>query len=135
MRTRRYAGENATDADNNAKLLTELAELGAVAPESRGARYVCALALALPADAGTRAARGAARRSPRLIVRRGTVRGRIAFDLRGSGGFGYDPLFEPEGEQPGGRTFGQWTAAEKNWISHRARAARRMARVLVELGF
>lgn len=125
MRTRRYAGEQATDADNNAKLLRELTGLP---PERRGARYVCALALALPGDPGPRGA-------PRLIVRRGTVRGRIALEPRGVGGFGYDPLFEPEGEPPGGRTFGLWTAAEKNRISHRARAARRMARELAALGF
>lgn len=125
VRTRRYAGTHATDDDNNVKLLRELAGLS---PEHRGARYVCALALALPSEAGLRGA-------PRLIVRRGTVRGRIADALRGSGGFGYDPLFEPEGEPPGGRTFGQWTAVEKNRISHRARAARRMARALTDLGF
>ncbi len=125
VRTRRYAGEQATDADNNVKLL---GELGGLPPERRGARYVCALALALPAQSGPRGA-------PRIVVRRGTVRGRIADGLRGSGGFGYDPLFEPEGEPVGGRTFGQWTPAEKGRISHRARAARRMARVLADLGF
>ncbi len=125
MRTRRYAGEAATDADNNAKLLRELA---GVPPERRGARYVCALALALPSESGPRGA-------PRIVIRRGTVRGRIADGLRGTGGFGYDPLFEPEGEAPGGRTFGQWSSAEKHRISHRARAARRMARVLASLGF
>ncbi|MEK6721641.1 MAG: non-canonical purine NTP pyrophosphatase [Chloroflexota bacterium] len=125
VRTRRYAGEQATDTDNNAKLLLELIGLP---PERRGARYVCALALALPAASGPRGA-------PRIVVRRGTVRGRIADGLRGSGGFGYDPLFEPEGEPVGGRTFGLWTAAEKGRISHRARAARRMARVLADLGF
>lgn len=125
VRTRRYAGESATDADNNARLLRELAGL---APAQRRARYVCALALALPAEAGPRGA-------PRLIVRRGTVRGRIVEDPRGSGGFGYDPLFEPDLQTPDGRTFGQWAAAEKNRISHRARAARRMSRVLASLGF
>ena len=124
VRTRRYAGPSATDADNNAKLLRELAGL---APAQRGARYVCALALALPAEAG---ARGAAR----LIVRRGTVRGRIVEDPRGTGGFGYDPLFEPLVQTSHGRTFGEWSDAEKNRISHRARAARRMSRVLASLG-
>lgn len=125
VRTRRYAGPAATDADNNAKLLHELAGL---VRAQRGARYVCALALALPTEAGARGA-------PRLIVRRGTVRGRIVEEPRGSGGFGYDPLFEPDVPTPDGRTFGEWTAAEKNRISHRARAARRMARVLTSLGF
>ena len=51
------------------------------------------------------------------------------------GGFGYDPLFEPHQEPPGGRTRGQWTAAEKHAISHRARAAARMAPVLRSLGY
>jgi XTP/dITP diphosphohydrolase len=121
--TRRYAGPTATDADNNAKLLRELAGLPA---ERRGARYVCVLALALPEAAGPRG-------GLRIVTRRGTCRGRIATSLRGDGGFGYDPLFEPSSEPPGGRTLGQWSAAEKHAISHRARAARRMAPVLRSL--
>ncbi|MBA2381662.1 MAG: non-canonical purine NTP pyrophosphatase [Chloroflexi bacterium] len=124
--TRRYAGPNATDTDNNTKLL---AALEGLPPERRGARYVCVLALAVPA-AGSSA--GAA--VPMRLVR-GTTRGRIAFEARGSGGFGYDPLFEPAGEAVGGRTFGQWSAAEKHAISHRGRAARRMTPILRELGF
>jgi XTP/dITP diphosphohydrolase len=66
---------------------------------------------------------------------RGTCRGRIATAPKGSGGFGYDPIFEPASEPPGGRTLGEWSAAEKNAISHRARAARRMAPILRDLGF
>jgi XTP/dITP diphosphohydrolase len=124
VRTRRYAGQDATDADNNAKLLDALRGLP---PERRGARYVCVLALALPGEAGPRGGQ-------RVILRRGTTRGRIAALPRGSGGFGYDPIFEPEAELPGGRTLGQWSPAEKNAISHRARAARRMAAVLDRLG-
>jgi XTP/dITP diphosphohydrolase len=123
--TRRYAGPDATDATNNAKLLHELA--GLPAPE-RGARYVCVLALALPDEAGPQGGQ-------RLIVKRGTCRGRIATGLRGDGGFGYDPLFEPQQEVPGGRTLGQWSAAEKHAISHRARAAARMVPVLRALGY
>ena len=61
------------------------------------------------------------------MTARGTCRGRIAAAPRGSGGFGYDPIFEPASEPPGGRTLGEWSAAEKNEISHRARAARRMS--------
>jgi XTP/dITP diphosphohydrolase len=124
VRTRRYAGPDATDEDNNAKLLRELASV----PEGRrDARYVCALALAVHDD-----------RFPsglRLIVRRGTTRGRITFEPRGSGGFGYDPLFEPARERAGGRTFGQYGREEKDAISHRGRAARRMRPVLDALGF
>jgi len=122
VRTRRYAGPNATDPENNAKLLAALA---GVPVERRGARYVCALALALP-DA-------AAPGGLRLVTRRGPTRGRITFEPRGSGGFGYDPLFEPARERPGGRTFAEYSPAEKDAISHRGRAARRMARVLHDL--
>jgi XTP/dITP diphosphohydrolase len=123
VRTRRYAGENATDADNNAKLL---AALDGLPPASRGARYVCVLALALPGDAGARGGQP-------LTFARGTCRGRIAAAPRGSGGFGYDPIFEPASEPPGGRTLGLWSPVEKNAISHRARAARRMAPRLAAL--
>ncbi|MBI3750569.1 MAG: non-canonical purine NTP pyrophosphatase [Chloroflexi bacterium] len=119
VRTRRYAGPDATDPENNAKLLGELAGMP---PARRRARYVCVLALAIPDVA---AAGGL-----RLLSRRGTCRGRIASEPRGSGGFGYDPIFEPAPEPPGGRTFGEYTAAEKHAISHRARAARRMAPVI-----
>ena len=125
VRTRRYAGEGASDEDNNAKLLEALRGLPA---GERGARYVCALVLALPEAAG-------GRRGPRTLVTRGTCRGRIATEARGSGGFGYDPIFEPASEPPGGRTFGLWSPEEKHAISHRARAARRMAPRLVALGF
>jgi XTP/dITP diphosphohydrolase len=122
VRTRRYAGEGATDDDNNRKLLLELAGLP---PARRGARYVCVLALAEPWTAGPRG-------GMRIEARRGTCRGRIADELRGDGGFGYDPLFEPISEAPGGRTLGQWSAAEKHAISHRSRAAARMRPLLVE---
>jgi XTP/dITP diphosphohydrolase len=89
---------------------------------------VCVLALALPD-----------RRGPDgglpIVIRRGTCRGRIALAPRGDGGFGYDPIFEPQAEPPGGRTLGLYSPAEKHAISHRARAARRMAPVLRDLGF
>jgi XTP/dITP diphosphohydrolase len=125
VRTRRYAGEHATDADNNAKLLAALDGLPA---DRRGARYVCVLALALPGDTGPRGGQ-------RVTFARGTCRGRIAQVPRGTGGFGYDPIFEPASEAPGGRTLGLWTPAEKHAISHRARAARRMSPRLAALGF
>jgi XTP/dITP diphosphohydrolase len=122
VRTRRFAGEQATDAENNAKLLRELAGLP---PERRGARYVCVLSLADPRPPGPRGA------IPIVAETRGTSRGRIADGPRGTAGFGYDPIFEPLTEPPGGRTFGQHRPDEKHAISHRARAARRMARRLV----
>jgi XTP/dITP diphosphohydrolase len=66
---------------------------------------------------------------------RGTCRGRIAATAKGNGGFGYDPIFEPASEPPGGRTLGEWSQDEKNRISHRGAAARRMTPILRELGF
>ncbi len=125
VRTRRYAGEDATDEDNNRKLLTALDGLPS---ERRGARYVCALAVALPGVAGPRG-------GVSVISTRGTCRGRIASEPRGVGGFGYDPIFEPASEPPGGRTLGLWTPAEKHAISHRSQAARRMSPRLVRIGF
>ena len=125
VRTRRYAGDDATDEANNRKLLGALRGLP---PERRGARYVCVLALALPDAAGPRG-------GVPVITTRGTCRGRIATEPRGTGGFGYDPIFEPLSEPPGGRTLGLWTPAEKNRISHRARAAQRMTTRLTALGF
>lgn len=126
VRTRRYAGPDATDRDNNAKLLEAL---DGQPPERRAARYVCVLALALPEPgADPRAA------VPLRLVQ-GTTRGRIARAPKGTGGFGYDPIFEPAGEPPGGRTFGEWTAAEKHAVSHRGRAARLMTPILRDLGF
>lgn len=125
VRTRRYAGENATDEENNARLLEALRGLP---PARRGARYVCVLTVALPEHAGPRGRLA-------LVQARGTCRGRIATEPRGTGGFGYDPIFEPASEPPGGRTLGLWTPAEKHAISHRARAARRLAPRLRELGF
>jgi XTP/dITP diphosphohydrolase len=125
VRTRRYAGEDATDAQNNAKLL---GELDGLPPERRAARYVCVLALALPGRAGPRGGQP-------VISVRGTCRGRIAATAKGNGGFGYDPIFEPASEPPGGRTLGEWSQDEKNRISHRGAAARRMTPILRELGF
>ena len=126
VRTRRFAGEDATDEDNNRLLLERLAGLP---PERRGARYVCVLSLVLPGSAGPRGG------LPVAAETRGTCRGRIATAPRGHAGFGYDPIFEPSPEPPGGRTFGRYSAAEKHAISHRARAARRMAPRLAALGY
>ena len=125
VRTRRYAGENATDPENNAKLLQALDGLPA---GRRGARYRCVLAVALPEARGPRGGMP-------VRLARGTLEGRIAVTPKGSGGFGYDPIFEPAVELPGGRTLGEWTAEAKNRISHRGKAARRMSRVLAKLGF
>lgn len=105
----RFAGEGATDEANNARLLDELR---GVPPERRGARYVCVIALAAPDGAGGAQVLGEFR---------GELEGRIADGPRGAGGFGYDPLMElPEL----GRTVAELSMAEKNEISHRARALR-----------
>ena len=125
VRTRRYAGENATDEENNVKLLGALAGLEAA---QRGARYRCVLALALPELRGPNG-------GLRIRLTRGTLAGRIAVAPKGDGGFGYDPIFEPAVEKPGARTLGEWTAEAKNRISHRGKAARRMHGILVDLGF
>lgn len=100
----RYAGENATAAGNNAKLL---AELSAVPPAGRSARFACVVALASPAG--------------ETLVSRGTLEGRITGAPRGSSGFGYDPLFEITGA---GLTLAEVPEAEKNRLSHRALALR-----------
>jgi XTP/dITP diphosphohydrolase len=125
VRTKRYAGDTATDEDNNVKLLRALTGLPAA---RRGARYRCVLALVLPEESGPRGGY-----SVRLA--HGALEGRIAVAPKGNGGFGYDPIFEPRVEAPGGRTLGEWSAEAKNRISHRGKAARRMHRILAELGF
>jgi XTP/dITP diphosphohydrolase len=125
VRTKRYAGETATDEDNNVKLLGALSGLP---PARRGARYRCVLALVLPEERG-------ARGGFPVRLAHGTCEGRIAVAPKGSGGFGYDPIFEPFIEAPGARTLGEWSAEAKNRISHRGKAARRMHRTLAELGF
>jgi XTP/dITP diphosphohydrolase len=125
VRTRRYAGEHASDDENNVKLLRELQ---GVAPERRTAHYVCVLAYIDPTDPNG----GRKGRRRFVVTRSGRFDGRIALGLRGENGFGYDPLFEPATEPVGGRTVGQLSADQKNRISHRAKAARAMARYLRE---
>ncbi len=125
VRTRRYAGDQATDADNNAKLLATLAGLP---PRRRGARYRCVLALAIPDQVGPRGGLP-------VTLARGTFEGRIGTAPRGLNGFGYDPIFEPASEPPGGATVAEWPPERKQAVSHRARAARRMSPILERLGF
>ncbi len=119
VRSARYASEPADEARNNEKLLSELA---GVPPGRRGARFVCALALARPD--GTIA-----------LELRGEVRGRILEAPRGASGFGYDPLFLPDepGPAAAGRSFAELSGAEKGAISHRGRALRELARRLPEV--
>ena len=120
VNTKRYAGPAATDEDNNTKLLAELEGLPAA---QRGARYQCVLAFWDPRSGGE------------PVFRDGRFEGRIATERRGTGGFGYDPIFEPQGEAPGGRTVGQMSSDEKHALSHRGEAARAMAEYLKEEGW
>lgn len=122
VRTRRYAGPDATDDENNSLLLTELADLQS---DERAARYRCVLVLAEPSAADTLVAE----------ISRGTFEGRIGREPRGTGGFGYDPVFEPSFEPSGGRTVGEMTTDEKNRVSHRAQAARAMRDLLIARGY
>ncbi len=102
VRSARYAGENAGAAENNALLLSSLA---GVPPGKRTARFACVMALASPAG--------------ELRFSRGTLEGSITAAPRGLNGFGYDPLFQVGA---GPRTLSELSAAEKNGLSHRARA-------------
>lgn len=110
----RYAGAHGDDQANNDRVLRELTD---VADEERTARFRCALAfvdLEGPLGDGPH-------------VEHGVIEGHIVRVPRGEGGFGYDPLFVPVGET---RTTAEMPAAEKNAISHRAEASRKMCRFL-----
>lgn len=99
----RYAGAGASDADRRALLLSELAHVPA---NQRRARFVCSVAISQPDETI-------------INVSEGTCTGTIIFKPRGSGGFGYDPLFIPEGRD---KTFAELSDTIKNQLSHRARA-------------
>lgn len=100
VRSARYAGEGAGDGDNNRKLLAALA-----GSTDRSARYVCAVAVVLPGE--------------EVVTAEGELAGSIVLAPRGAGGFGYDPLFQPDGW---GMTFAEADGAQKDAVSHRARA-------------
>ena len=106
----RFAGEDASDEDNNRKLM---AELKGVPFEKRTARYVCVITMLFP--------------DGRKLVARGESEGYIAEEPSGNNGFGYDPYFIPEGYD---KTFGCFDMDEKNKISHRARALEKLAQLL-----
>lgn len=109
VRSARYAGEHASDAENLALLLEELAPHA-----DRSVAYVCAMAF-VGADGSE-------------IVCEAECAGTLAREPRGSGGFGYDPAFLPADTQAGDRrTMAELSAAEKHAISHRGRAARLLA--------
>jgi len=101
VRSARYAGEDATDEENLAKLLAALE-----GRDDRRVRYVAELVAIAPEGEELHA--------------RGELTGTLALEPRGSGGFGYDPAFVPDGET---RTVAEMTPKEKDALSHRARAA------------
>ncbi len=110
IRSARFAGEDASDAQNLAELLAR------VPPEAdTRVTYVCALALVLP--------------DGRERVAEGRSEGRLVHEPRGDGGFGYDPAVVPA-DLDDGRTMAELGPAEKDAISHRGRAARLMLREL-----
>lgn len=110
----RYAGPHATDAERISLLLEELSATG---DSGRRARFVCALAFVRPGEENVR-------------LFRGICAGRIASEPRGEGGFGYDPVFIPEGY---GQTFGELSAEIKNQLSHRAHALGQAKAYLAEI--
>ena len=114
VRSARYAGPGATDADNRAKLLRALE---GVRGKARSGRFRCAMVLA--------------RAGAVLGTFEGAIEGVIVNGERGEGGFGYDALFVPEGHC---ETFAQLPAATKNALSHRARALAQAAAFLAQSG-
>lgn len=108
----RFAGDKADDTRNNDKLLSLLAN---VETKERTAKFVSVITLVYP--------------SGERLVARGECPGRILLEPAGENGFGYDPLFVPDGYD---KTFAQLSADEKNQISHRAAALRELERLLRE---
>lgn len=107
----RYAGENATDNENNRKLLDKLKSF----PEPHKAKFICAAVYYFGAD---------------FIVAMGEIAGRIINEPRGTNGFGYDPLFLPDGYD---KTTAELSPDIKNKISHRYRAFNQLKKLLLEL--
>ena len=114
VRSARYAGENATDEENLAKLLDEVGQ-----QDDRRVAYICEIALV---DEGGNES-----------IFEGRCEGTLATEPRGTGGFGYDPAFIPDDTGPEDeRTMAELSPEEKNALSHRGRAARELA---THLGF
>jgi XTP/dITP diphosphohydrolase len=112
VRSARYAGERASDAENLSKLMRE-------APAGSALEYVCALAYVDPRDGTER-------------VFEGRCSGRLAAEPRGERGFGYDPAFLPD-DGPPGLTMAELSDAQKDSISHRGHAARELLRWLEQV--
>ncbi len=110
----RYAGDAADPVANIAKLLDELARVGATQPSQRRARFRTVVMVRHP--------------DGREVAAEGVVEGVIAPAERGDGGFGYDPVFVPD--EGDGRSFAEMSPEEKHLISHRGRALRALAALL-----
>ena len=111
-----WAGHAKDDAANLALLLDQISD---IADPHRGGHYTSAIALVTPEGAEH--------------VVEGIWPGRIAREPRGAGGFGYDPVFVPDGQGEAERTVAEWTAEEKNAASHRARAFTQLGPLLAAL--
>lgn len=111
----RFAGEDGNDEKNNEKLLFLLQDVPAA---EKTAKFVSVITLAFP--------------DGKTIVARGECPGRIIDTATGENGFGYDPLFVPNGYD---KTFAQLTSEEKNSISHRAVALKELEKQLKEMGY
>lgn len=115
-----YWAGHAKDAAANLALLLD--QLSDIRDPRRAAQFVSTIALVVPGD-----------QSVEHVVE-GVWPGRLAVAPGGSGGFGYDPVFIPDGQEPGAeRTVGQWSAEDKNAVSHRARAFRALVPLLAAL--
>ena len=115
-----YWAGHAKDASANLNLLLD--QLSDIRHPHRTAQFVSTIALVVPGDAS------------REEVVEGRWPGRLAEAASGEGGFGYDPIFLPDGQPSGAeRTVGEWSAAEKNAASHRARAFAELAPLLTAL--
>ena len=110
----RYARAGASDADNNQKVLREM---NGIHGPNRRARFRCVLVLLAP--------------DGREVTAEGRVEGFLLEAPQGRGGFGYDPLFQPEGDT---RSFAEYAPREKDAVSHRGRAADRLREALTRLG-
>lgn len=104
----RYCGEHGNDSANNEKLLLKLKD---VADENRTARFVCAICVCFPEGSE--------------ITAEGVCEGKIGYEYRGNNGFGYDPLF-----MVGNKSFAELTAEEKDAISHRGNALKKLKELL-----
>ncbi|MGN8553684.1 UNVERIFIED_CONTAM: RdgB/HAM1 family non-canonical purine NTP pyrophosphatase [Microbacterium sp. SLM126] len=115
-----YWAGHAKDAAANVDLLLD--QLSDIGDPYRTAQFVSTIALVVPGDASSES------------VVEGVWPGRLAVEASGGGGFGYDPIFVPDGQEPDAeRTVGEWTAHEKNTASHRSRAFRALVPLLEAL--